>query len=149
MRWLSVFRMRRITEQPPWEGFQREIPSKIGHSLKFTIQGQQNTFHFFLKKKVCKNTLNNDKDLIQLQAFCQLYIMFFATFPIWLLATSSSKSLSIRDPLGRSPFRRTTTWCLQQSVLEDVGAFNFLSHLVSHAFRIYLKFFDVFSPTKW
>lgn len=50
------------------------------------------------------------------------------------------------DPLGRSPFRRNTTWCLQQSVLEDVGAFNFLSHLVSHAFRIYLKFFDVFFP---
>ena len=40
-------------------------------------------YHSFLFwEKVCENTLNNDKDLIQLQAFCQLYIMFFATFPI-------------------------------------------------------------------
>ena len=40
MRWLSVFRMRRITEQPPWEGERRNQRQKTPQ--KFDMRSSLN-----------------------------------------------------------------------------------------------------------
>ena len=65
----------------PGKDFNERSPQKLDIHWNSPSRGNKIPSIFF--EKVCKTTLNNDKDLIQLQAFCQLYIMFFATFPIW------------------------------------------------------------------
>ena len=61
----------------PGKDFNERSPQKLDIHWNSPSRGNKIPSNFFFWKKYVKNTLNNDKDLIQLQAFCQLYIMFF------------------------------------------------------------------------